>query len=183
MRVKFANTCARILLGQGDGLVAQAGGVSAHHLDDAIRLQLIVQRVIERGGAADTEIPVVSVRRVGRRPLVATVVGTSRRALQPADAAAILFVLDPEQDVLRMLGASCGLYGLTETESRLTKHLVSGLTVTEAAAAMRIQCATARAYLKQIFAKTGTHRQTDLVRLMLLSVVRMPGTVQFHAVG
>jgi DNA-binding CsgD family transcriptional regulator len=36
---------------------------------------------------------------------------------------------------------------------------------------MAIKIATARAYLKQIFAKTGINRQSSLIRLLLTSRV------------
>lgn len=182
MQISFANRRAQALLEEPDGLVLQGGGITAAHLQDAIRLQVVLHRIVE-GGASGDEAPLLSIRRPGRRALLATAVAAPRRRLRPEDPASILFLLDPELDVLRMLGASCSLYGLTETESRLTRHLVSGLTITEAAAAMRIQGATARAYLKQVFAKTDTHRQTDLVRLMLLSVVRTPGAAALRAVA
>ncbi|MFP5306179.1 MAG: LuxR C-terminal-related transcriptional regulator, partial [Gammaproteobacteria bacterium] len=49
-------------------------------------------------------------------------------------------------------------------------HLARGLTIQEAAAEMRISEHTARNYSKRVFAKTGTRRQVELVRVMLHSV-------------
>jgi DNA-binding CsgD family transcriptional regulator len=63
----------------------------------------------------------------------------------------------------------CSLYRLTTTEASLVCHLVLGRTIAEAAEQMRIRTQTARAYLKQIFVKTNTHRQADLIRLILNS--------------
>lgn len=183
MRITFANRRAHVLLDDADGLVPQGAGVTAYQLDDAIRLQVILRHIIEREAPDESKIPLFPIRRVGRRSLMTTVVSSGGTCLQPEDPAAILLLVDPEQNVLQMLGACCALYGLTETESRLTQHLVAGLTITEAAETMRIQCATARTYLKQVFAKTDTHRQTDLVRLMLLSVIRTPGAARLQAVG
>jgi len=59
------------------------------------------------------------------------------------------------------------LYGLTPTESRLADLLVEGLDVRDAAGRLRITLETTRFHLKRIFAKTGTRRQTELLRLML----------------
>ena len=57
-------------------------------------------------------------------------------------------------------------YGLTPAEQRLASQLVSGVSLAEAAAKMGIGYETARAQLKSIFVKTGTHRQAELVALI-----------------
>lgn len=44
-----------------------------------------------------------------------------------------------------------------------------GVALPDAARSMRVAEQTARGYLKQIFAKTNTHRQTDLTRLLIPS--------------
>jgi DNA-binding CsgD family transcriptional regulator len=59
------------------------------------------------------------------------------------------------------------LYGLTPAESALTLQLVSGQSVQEAAQFLRIRRATARNQLKAVFQKTGTHRQGELIRLVM----------------
>jgi DNA-binding CsgD family transcriptional regulator len=64
------------------------------------------------------------------------------------------------------------LYGLSPTESRLADLLLQNLEVREAADRMKITLETARFHLKRVMAKTGTRRQTELMRLML----SLPGT-------
>lgn len=59
------------------------------------------------------------------------------------------------------------LYDLTPSESGLTSLLVQGLSLKEAAAELGITENTARTHLKRIFDKTGTHRQGELVGLLL----------------
>jgi DNA-binding CsgD family transcriptional regulator len=59
------------------------------------------------------------------------------------------------------------LYQLTPTESRLADLLLKGCEVREAADSLTTTVETTRFYLKRILAKTGTHRQTELMRLML----------------
>ncbi len=95
-------------------------------------------------------------------------------------AAAIVYVLQPSQGPARGLDALCQLHGLSRVESRLISHLIGGLTITEAAVEMRIKVETARAYLKQIFAKTGMHRQTDLVTLMTRYLRAIRGDFDFQ---
>jgi DNA-binding CsgD family transcriptional regulator len=64
-------------------------------------------------------------------------------------------------------------FGLTEAEARLARILAQGHSLVEAAAQSGISIHTARAHLKQIFGKTGTHRQADLIR-MLEGLARCP---------
>jgi DNA-binding CsgD family transcriptional regulator len=63
------------------------------------------------------------------------------------------------------------LFGLTGAESALVLLLVEGLTLDEAAARQGVSRHTARSQLRSIFAKTGVTRQTELLRLVLRSVV------------
>jgi DNA-binding CsgD family transcriptional regulator len=59
------------------------------------------------------------------------------------------------------------LYALTPTEARLADLLLQGLDVREAADQMQTTLETTRFHVKRVLAKTGTRRQTELMRLML----------------
>jgi DNA-binding CsgD family transcriptional regulator len=65
--------------------------------------------------------------------------------------------------------------GLTLAERRLAQQLLSGKTLAEAAVESNLTISTARSYLKMIFAKTGIHRQSELITLYyrLLPPVRL----------
>lgn len=65
------------------------------------------------------------------------------------------------------------LYGLTPAEARLAQALCQGHAPAQAAERLGIGVGTMRSQLKAIFAKTGTGRQADLVRL--LSALRVAG--------
>jgi len=58
-------------------------------------------------------------------------------------------------------------FGLTPAEARLVALLAGGVSVTDAADRLGIVRETARNQLKSVFAKTGTHRQPELVSLVL----------------
>lgn len=60
-------------------------------------------------------------------------------------------------------------FGLTPAEAHLANRLVAGDTLDTAAAALRISKETARSQLKQIFTKTDTHRQAELVAFLCRS--------------
>ena len=63
------------------------------------------------------------------------------------------------------LSALIGLFDLSPAEARLAASLAAGLSIAAAADASGITLATARTYLNRVFAKTGTHRQSELVAL------------------
>jgi len=57
-------------------------------------------------------------------------------------------------------------FQLTQAEARIALFLASGGSVKEYAAVSDVSEGTVRVHLKAIFAKTGVHRQMDLVRLL-----------------
>lgn len=58
------------------------------------------------------------------------------------------------------------LFDLTPAEARVASLIADGLAVGEAATLLGVKDDTIRVQLKSIYAKTGLHRQADLVRLM-----------------
>lgn len=65
--------------------------------------------------------------------------------------------------------AWCQLLGVTPAEAALVATLVGGGTLEQHAQQRGVSAGTVRGQLKQVLAKTGTHRQADLVRLALSS--------------
>ena len=61
-------------------------------------------------------------------------------------------------------------FGLTPAEARVALHLVTGETLRSAAAKLSISYETARSHLKNIFNKTGTGRQAELVVVILTAL-------------
>jgi DNA-binding CsgD family transcriptional regulator len=59
-----------------------------------------------------------------------------------------------------------GLFDLSPSEAKLAVSLAAGTSLKSAAAANDIKFSTARAYLEQIFRKTGTNQQSQLVALL-----------------
>jgi DNA-binding CsgD family transcriptional regulator len=75
--------------------------------------------------------------------------------------------LVPEPSVLS------GLFDLSPAEAKLAIRLAAGQPLKDAASASDIKFSTARSYLEQIFRKTGTNQQSQLVALLKsASVIR-----------
>lgn len=62
------------------------------------------------------------------------------------------------------------LFALTRGEARLALALAGGQSLMEAGARLGLARETARSYSKALYAKTGTHGQAGLVRLIVLSL-------------
>lgn len=168
--ITFSNTAAEALVADGDGLRRTGAILGGNKLADTLRLQAAIEHVI--AGADGGSAPVVALTRRTRRPLMVAVVAGDLPPAGATDSAAILYVFDPEQDLRPLLQPACKLYGLSPVETKLTCLLADGLCLTAAAERMHVREQTARSYLKQIFLKTDTNRQAELVWLMLKSSVR-----------
>ena len=173
----FVNRTAETMLDRADGLRRVGRSIAATDLAAAMRLQVAIHHVaaeIGRDLPGTGRAPILAIGRPGgRRPLLCTVLPVRPPPVEPTDAAIVLYVLNPEADVARLVTPVCKLYALSPVECRLVVQLAMGATLAEAASSMRVKEQTARAYLKQIFLKTATNRQADLVRLMLSSMVHV----------
>ena len=82
--------------------------------------------------------------------------------------AVLLFIRDPEAPI--ELARLRDLFGLTRTEAAIAAALARGQSVDDIAMDMGIGIGTARTHLKRILAKTGMHRQAQLVGLLARSM-------------
>jgi DNA-binding CsgD family transcriptional regulator/PAS domain-containing protein len=107
----------------------------------------------------------------GRRPLsiVATSLPVSSGAtITDDDPVAAVFIGDPERPVHVDPRLLIRLYGLSRAESRVAALLASGLRLDKVAEELGLTYETVRKHLKQIFTKTTTERQAELVRTLNL---------------
>jgi DNA-binding CsgD family transcriptional regulator len=58
-------------------------------------------------------------------------------------------------------------YELTPAEARVTQLLLQGSATGAIARRLGIQLETARTHVRRVLAKTGTHRQSELIRQLL----------------
>ena len=85
-------------------------------------------------------------------------------------AAAVVSITDPEVTAVPDDVTLSQTFGLTPAEARLTRLLAEGTSLAEAAARLGLRRETARTRIKIIFEKTGTHRQAELVSLVMRAV-------------
>ena len=101
--------------------------------------------------------------------IVITPLGENKTVLglNVPQATAAIFISDSEQQQDLSSVLLRGLYKLTKAEAKLVNELVNGFSPNEIAERFGISKHTVRAQLKAIFQKTGTKRQTELVKLVL----------------
>jgi DNA-binding CsgD family transcriptional regulator len=86
--------------------------------------------------------------------------------LSMPDAAVLLFIIDPANRAGIPMSWIMDGYGLTQAEAKVALAASSGLGVPETASRLGVSPNTIKTHLRRVFAKTGTSRQTELVRLM-----------------
>lgn len=181
-RPSMANREAARIFATGDGLVMRTEAVEASH--PAVRKRLAAA-IAATCDPADTERgdagALLSIPRhnAGRRPLqvlVAPVRPRPRERIFESVAARVVAVLvfsDPEAAAEPAAATLGRLFSLTPATARLAAALASGQTLAEYAESAAITQGTARWHLKELFARTGTSRQAELVRLLLGGVARL----------
>jgi DNA-binding CsgD family transcriptional regulator len=171
-RLRYSNGAGARLLALRDGLSIDQGELRASSASDTARLRLMLGDAHATSGG--TSAPAGGVLAIGRpsgaRSLIVSISRASERpGVFAGDQAptAVVFVSDPDQAPDANPETLRSLFGLTPAESALAALLAQGRSLAEAAAQLGIARETARSRLKRIFEKTGTHRQTDLVRLLM----------------
>lgn len=180
MRPIFANLCAEALARSCDGLVLTGKEVSASRPSDAKNLRDAIATTISLNStgrdASDAAIrPRVSMRcylsrKPPRPPLVVSVLPVDASDVLDGISAAtraIVFVMEPDRPAAIDPTILAETFHLTRREAALATRLAGGMDLADAASQLGIGLGTARGYLKQILAKTDTHRQAELVSLLL----------------
>ena len=81
----------------------------------------------------------------------------------------VLVIADPEREVSVNQKTLKRIFQLSSGEAELVRHLLEGRDLSEAAEMLGISLNTAYDRLKAIFKKTSARRQSDLIRILLLS--------------
>jgi DNA-binding NarL/FixJ family response regulator len=92
---------------------------------------------------------------------------TSSQAQVPDGPVVMITLIDPERRGLPSAAALSRLFALTATEATMARLLVQGLRRQQIAAEMQVSHTTVAFHLRNVFLKTGTNRQADLVALLL----------------
>lgn len=172
-RVMRTNVSAQRMLALDDGIALSGSRIRARRESDA-EVQAAIASAIEAAARGDLDhVSRVSVpTRSGRRPFLLAVMpllqGVAGSRIH--DAVALAFLSNPDAISTASVQALEAVYGLTAAEAGIVQGLVQGLGLEEIAERRGVKLETTRSQLKQVFAKTRTTRQAELIRLVLAGV-------------
>lgn len=164
------NSAAEAILRAHDGLGVSAGCLTAASPHADQQLHRAVEGAVAgggcevRGGRSFT-----CGRPSGMRPYVIHVLPLHRRDSDEMlrRALALVLIVDPEHEAEPVAALLRRLYGLTHTEAEVAIQMMRGGTLKQISEQLSISPTTVRTHLQHVFDKTDTHRQAELVRLLL----------------
>jgi DNA-binding CsgD family transcriptional regulator len=164
------NTAAERILRAEDGLKMSSARIAAtstpaeHKLHRALHAALVDDSSMSRGGRS-----FLCERPSGKRPYVVHVLPLHHSATDEtsSEARALVLIIDPDREPEPAASLLRRLYGLTTTEADLAWRIARGADLKEICDELSVSITTVRKHLQHIFDKTDTHRQAELVRLLL----------------
>ncbi|WP_082966267.1 helix-turn-helix transcriptional regulator [Mycolicibacter sinensis] len=166
-RIAYANPAAEHLLRSADGLQARAGRLEAAAASTDTALQRSIHSALALGDDHPSGNSLLCSRPSGHLPYIIEVLPTDPAAASGRGRRAIVIVADPEHESNTTPALLRRHYGLTAGETEIAVMVLNGGGVKDIAERMSLSQATVKTHLQHVFDKTGTHRQADLIRLLL----------------
>lgn len=169
-RIVYANRGAEALRSGSDGISLSSAGIVLARKQDQDQLQRLIAGVLSVVRSPGTSGGVMrAARPSGKRPYAILVAPFPQQypALTAVRPAVCIVISDPEAKRLLPEQRLQAAFGLTAAEAKLASLLAAGENLRSAAKTLGITYGTARARLSEIFVKTDTRRQAELVRLLL----------------
>lgn len=159
-RVLQMNTAAAVMLRSNDGLRTRAGIVEASQPSMNVALRHTIAHAIRREGHGHyRRAPLICSRPSGRWPYLVHIL--------PAAERAVLVVVDPDDRATPPKELLRRVFGMTDAEASVALCVLNGDGLKPIAERLHLSPATVKTHLQHVFDKTNTHRQAELVRLLL----------------
>jgi DNA-binding CsgD family transcriptional regulator/PAS domain-containing protein len=168
-RIVHANSAGHALLAEGGGLYASGGRLAARQPEVRQTLGAALAAAGKGDAALRGGIDIAFASREGAHyaahvlPLAS---GGRREVASPYGAVAALFVHKASVSLPSEPECIARHYGLTPTELRVLLGIVEVGGVPEVAEALGVAASPVKTHLGNLYGKTGTSRQTDLVKLV-----------------
>jgi DNA-binding CsgD family transcriptional regulator/PAS domain-containing protein len=163
------NAAAERILRADDGIQMRSAHIAATGMYANRKLQCALHAALAAGGGViRSGRSFVCERPSGKRPYVVHVLPLHLSVDEIAsEATALVLIIDPDQGAEPAGAQVRRLYGLTVGEAEVAVRLTAGASLGEIANELSVSYQTVRTHLQHIFYKTDTHRQAELVRLLL----------------
>ena len=172
-RVVLVNRSAEAMVRQADGLRLEGQRLRFRDGAASARFERFVDAALSSGGnrSAESEWVLAVERPSGAAPYHVAVSALPSLSSQGSEGGAAVLIADPEAALRPGAGALRILFHLTCAEERLAIALLAGKTLEEFARDQSVSKETARAQLREVFAKTGVNRQSELIRILSCSAI------------
>jgi DNA-binding CsgD family transcriptional regulator len=167
-RVVYANRRAEALLREGNTLKVREGIVVAAPMVDATHLDLALRRAASSGHPESVRIAVTGNKQDKNACYVTILPLAEQNPMAGVFGRPKLLWLVNQENHRRVLTGRqlIQLFALSPAEARLARAMAQGHTPEAYAVESSLSMATVRTQMRAVFAKTGTRRQPDLVRLL-----------------
>jgi DNA-binding CsgD family transcriptional regulator/PAS domain-containing protein len=179
-RIAYSNPAAEQVLATPGALLHRRGQLAALNAEDDRSLQRLIRAAMRLGQGSGQAGGTLAIRSRDGTPALHVQVyplNVAREVVSlggPRIAVVVFLVPQYVPEPLSVV-ALRSRFALTPAESRLALALVSGEGLRQVAEMLGVTYGTARAQLLAIFAKTGTHRQAALLRMLLGRAVPVAG--------
>jgi DNA-binding CsgD family transcriptional regulator len=166
--VLYANRAASEIAASRDGLSLGTRGLRAALAPDDAALQRLIRLACIGDGPRSSSRIAIS-RGSGRRPYTIQVMPlrSCHARFLNGPAAALVLVVDHEREAHLPPADLQEVYDLTPAEAEVAVRVLRGHGLQYVAGELRVSLSTVRVHLQRVFEKTGTHRQAELVRLLI----------------
>lgn len=171
--VLFANRAARSFADQRDGLVI-GETMGASFPQQSKELKRTISAAILAGANSDDQVMCLAASRPsGRRDLLILACPLEQGEGDGEGPAAAIFIADPEHRPHVPEEVLARLFGLTPTEAQIALALADGKRPDDISASFGVSQTTTAFHMRNLFRKTSTNRQADLVALILAGPMAM----------
>lgn len=168
MEVKFANRASHRMADAVDGMSVD-GAFLLEGSREMAAFRASFSAVTRDGGATDDIIECMTIPGAyDRRDLLLMVCAlVSQHALESDDPIVMVIMSDPSYRQPVAPAALESLFGLTRTEAQVANAFAKGWRTEQIAVQFSISSTTVNFHKRNLFEKTGTNRQADLIALLL----------------
>ena len=171
--VSFQNRAAeKILRAKGSVHVSRNGTLVCGSSSESTKLKKVIESVFKNSENEGQFGGGLSVSRPnGQLPLDITITPFKEeyRYGRGSEKFALVLIADPDRPDSASEEGLRAQFGLTRAEARVAKLLADGHSLRDVSDLLETTPNTTRTHLKRIFSKTGTNRQSSLVKLILSS--------------
>jgi DNA-binding CsgD family transcriptional regulator len=165
------NSAAERIVRAEDGLCVRSGRIATTNTPGERVLHYAIQNALTgEPSSVRTGRSLTCSRPSGKRPYVIHVLPSHRRnADEPfRQPMALVLIIDPDDEPEPTVALLRQLYRLTQAEAEVALHVTHGADLKQISEELSISYTTVRTHLQHVFDKTDTHRQAELVRLLLV---------------